>query len=120
MLNVKKLLTKILTTNMVVEQGTNGIWTYRKWSNHTYDAWYVGVINLMAGTSWLGGYYHKTTSVLSPPSFSQNVTDMQGYANSDALNIYCGHTSNLETYWLNNTSSSSDNVGVRLDIHGTW
>ena len=28
--------------NSLVEQGTSGNWTYRKWSNGTYEAWYYG------------------------------------------------------------------------------
>ena len=56
MLNLKKLLTKILTTPMVIEQGTSGIWTYRKWSDGTAECWGRGMVN---GTwsAWGNVYY---------------------------------------------------------------
>lgn len=46
MLDMKALLAKLLCTPMVIEQGTdaNG-WTYRKWSDGTFDAekeWNIG------------------------------------------------------------------------------
>ena len=39
MLNVKKLLGKILTCPLVVESGTSGMWTYRKWSDGKAECW---------------------------------------------------------------------------------
>lgn len=46
MLDMKALIAKLLSTPMVIEQGTdaNG-WTYRKWSDGTFDAekeWNIG------------------------------------------------------------------------------
>lgn len=37
--SLKKILDGILKTDMVVEEGTSGIWTYRKWSNGTAECW---------------------------------------------------------------------------------
>lgn len=39
MLNVKKALAKLLKTPMIIEQGTDGMWTYRKWSDGTAECW---------------------------------------------------------------------------------
>lgn len=39
MLNAKKLLGKILTCPLVVESGTSGAWTYRKWSDGVAECW---------------------------------------------------------------------------------
>ena len=30
---IKTLLSKLLNTPLVIERGTSGIWTYRKWSD---------------------------------------------------------------------------------------
>lgn len=38
MLNIKKTLTKILG-HAIMEQGTSGIWTYRKWADGTAECW---------------------------------------------------------------------------------
>ena len=37
--SLKKLLIKMLSTPMILETGTSGIWTYRKWSNGTAECW---------------------------------------------------------------------------------
>lgn len=33
MLNIKKLFTRLLKCDLVIEQGTENGWFYRKWSN---------------------------------------------------------------------------------------
>ena len=104
----------------VVEQGTSGIWTYIKWSNHTYDAWYEGNINLGAGSAMGGGYFHTSSSALTPPTFSATVTSMTGGADGALLYAYVGHSSSYQTYWWNGASASANNIPVRLDMHGTW
>lgn len=35
--SLKELLAKILSTPLVIETGTSGIWTYRKWSDGTME-----------------------------------------------------------------------------------
>ena len=100
--------------------GTDGLWTYRKFDDHTYHAWFAGGVNLSTGTAFVGGYYHPTKSSLTPPSFSQSVTSLIGGSNSPVLCAYLGHASDYATYWLNGTASEVNNVPVRLDMYGTW
>ena len=38
-LNLKELISKITSTPLIVESGTSGIWTYRKWSDGTAECW---------------------------------------------------------------------------------
>ena len=104
----------------IVEQGTDGIWTYTKWNNGTYDAVYVGTVNMQTGSAMGGGYFHQTTSVLTPPSFSQTVKSLHGAANSAVLFSYVGHANDYSTYWWNASSTAVSNVSVRLEMHGTW
>ena len=106
--------------DFLIEQGTNGIWTYEKWSNGTYHAWYVGNVNIAAGTAMGGGYYHATTSALTPPTFSKSVTSLTGAANGANLYAYVGHAPDYKTYWWNGVSSAASNIPVRLDMYGTW
>lgn len=120
MLDMKKALTKLMQTPMVVESGTNGIWAYRKWSDGTYDAWCDTTVNMGAGSAWLGGYFHTTYSALNPPSFSTGVSSMYGTTNAAQLTIYCGHATDYKTYWLDGVSTTRDNIPVHLEMHGTW
>ena len=118
MLDLKKLLTKLIACSYA--SGTDGIWTYRKYADHTYHAWYVNAVNFKAGSAWLGGYYHQTTSALNPPSFSTGVSTLTGQANSPQICIYCGHAADYSTYWLDAVSGTRNDVPVRLDMYGTW
>lgn len=104
----------------IVEQGTDGIWTYTKWNNGSYEAVYVGNVNMQAGSAMGGGYFHQTTSALTPPSFSQTVQSLHGAANGGVLFSYVGHANDYSTYWWNASSTAVNNVAVRLEMHGTW
>lgn len=110
-----------MTPNVyITESGTNGIWKYHKYSDGTYHAWYVGNVNLGAGTAWAGGYFHQTVSTLIPPSFSTSVISFEGKANAGVLAVYCGYGNNYASYWLNGSASALNGLAVRLDMYGTW
>ena len=110
-----------MTPNVyITESGTNGIWKYHKYSDRTYHAWIVSTINLGAGTAWAGGYFHKTYSALTPPTFSNSVTSFYGAANGSVLAVFCGYANDYSTYWLNGAASALDGLRVRLDMYGTW
>lgn len=102
--------------------GTDGIWTYRKYDDHTYHLWYVGTINLEAGTAFAGGFFHKSGSALisTIPSWSQSISSMSGSVNGGTLAVYCGRDSDLYTYWWNSLSATVTGLAVRLDVYGTW
>ena len=104
----------------VVDVGTNGIWTYRKWASGRYEAWYEGGINLGTGSAMGGGYFHTSSSALTPPTFSTSVTSLTGATNGALLYAYVGHSASYQTYWWNGASASANNIPVRLDMHGTW
>lgn len=102
--------------------GTHNIWTYRKYDDHTFHLWYVGTINLAAGTAFAGGFFHKSLSglVSTIPSWSQSVSSISGSVNGGALAVYCGRDSDLYTYWFNSLATAVTGLDVRLDVYGTW
>lgn len=104
----------------VIEKGTSGIWTYRKWNSGAYEAWYEGGINLGTGSAMGGGYFHTSSSGLTPPTFSISVTSLTGASNGAQLYAYVGHSATYQTYWWNGSSSANNSVPVRLDMYGTW
>lgn len=104
----------------VIQYGTDGIWTYHKYDDGTYHAWYEGNINMGAGSAFMGGYFHQSSSGVTPPSFSTAVTSLVGAANGALLYAYVGHATDYSTYWANSASSSATNIPVRLDMYGTW
>lgn len=114
-------VTGINAVDYIVEQGTDGIWTYRKWNNGSYEAWYEGNMNIGTGSAMGGGYFHTSSSALTPPTFSTSVTSMTGACNGQVLLAYVGHDiTTYQTYWWNGASTAANNVAVRLDMYGTW
>lgn len=101
--------------------GTDGIWTYRKYDDGTYDAWYVGTINLDYANTFGSLWFYVSRSALLPPSFSTSVLSLNGAENDAQLALYAGHTNDLKTYWVKAAHVSQfDNAKVRLDLHGKW
>ena len=75
MLNIKKTLSKILTnlvalnTDYIVEEGTSGVWRYRKWKSGKIEAWgyqtYSSIaINLTSAA--FGGYRSDVINMAIP------------------------------------------------------
>ena len=56
MLDVKKLLSKILNSPFIVEEGTSGIWTYRKWSDGVAECWGSYTATISHNGTVFGGY----------------------------------------------------------------
>ena len=102
------------------QSGTDGIWEYRKYEDGTYHAWYIGSVNLLAGSAFAGGYFHQSSSALTPPSFSTAVTSLYGSPNGALLMAYVGHANDFSTYWLNGVATAVNNQPVRIDMYGTW
>ena len=55
--SLKKVLVRILSTPMVLETGTDGIWTYRKWSDGTAECWGKISTTYTNSKGWGGGKY---------------------------------------------------------------
>ena len=57
-LDLKQVLQHILGCNFVVDQGTSGIWNYRKWSDGTAECWgaYSATITAYASGVFGSGY----------------------------------------------------------------
>ena len=66
MLDMKKALTKLMQAPIVVETGTSGNWTYRKWSNGTAECW--GLFTLTATLTAFAGVYRGLAQEISYPS----------------------------------------------------
>lgn len=109
-------------SDYIVEQGTSGIWTYRKWNSGIAEFW---------------GYYSKTVSIpasgqtaITPPSFPFTVTN--GIVNatgggSGNPNVFVTYQTVLSTgtgtdiYWRNLGGSAFNKTAwVYMSVKGTW
>lgn len=87
-----------LADNVIVEQGTSGDWTYRKWSNGTAECWLKKSFSVTISTvasSWHRGQINNT----SIPS---------GLFIESPL---CIATSNSSTYWVGVNGVSTSVIG---------
>lgn len=139
MLNVKKTLTKVLEKitahdtkitahdyAYIVEKGTDGSWSYTKYSDHTFEAVYNGGFALNAGSAWAGGYYHKTTYGIALPSWASSWT-LKSAIKTDGILMFCvgisAESDGLHLVWQNGAAAAvggtsfGDAVTV---ISGTW
>lgn len=61
---LKELLTDLGINDHIVERGTSGIWTYRKWSSGVAECW--GSYTTTGGSSTEGSLHWKSTSTEYP------------------------------------------------------
>ena len=124
-LDLKELIAKLTSTPIVVEEGTSGIWKYRKWSNGTAECW---------------GYYSKTVSIpagghvaVNPPALPSIFNDLPvvetsggGTANPSIFTTYCksyisGANYGVDVYLRNQGGSAFNDTGwVYITAKGTW
>ena len=100
MLNVKKTLTKILNAlkvDYIVDQGTSGIWTYRKWNSGIAECWGYKTISTTFA-SWGSWYYISVTGDNYPTGLFTTVTSVQGQltvSNADTISSIGQRPANL-------------------------
>ena len=87
MLDVKKLLSKILNSPFIVEEGTSGIWTYRKWSDGIAECWGAKTESKSL-TAWGSWYYARIDGPNYPTGLFTtllSVTGSLGWAGGDLV-----------------------------------
>lgn len=55
-------------TDFIVEEGTSGIWTYRKWNSGISECWGRYTWNITSWTTWGGWYYSNASSAVNYPT----------------------------------------------------
>lgn len=107
-------------TDYIVEQGTSGNWTYRKWNSGIAECWYY-----MTGTTDSSGRWHYNPSLptfLTSTQIIVNATGWsQGYVTTHAGYTKANYVSNqwsIDGYLENGASSKS--CAVSLSVIGKW
>lgn len=71
MLDVKALINKLLeavSVDYIVEEGTSGIWTYRKWNSGIAECWCDWSSGSFAPVTAVGGFYGRALTVSNFPT----------------------------------------------------
>ena len=104
----------------VIEQGTSGIWTYRKWNSGVAECW--GTTSVTVTLSTVATYYHRGTASFSLP------TNLFNSAPTIVMECHSGFWSGLQSvsastvsaYFFDVTNATSYNLGIQVSAKGTW
>lgn len=128
-LNLKALLKHILSTPLMIDDGTEDIWHYRKWSNGEAECWArQGFIARMI-TGYGTSTYYTTNSAYFPTGLFKAgtqpvvVATRQGQEGSGIVVVspYVV-TDTYVSYFIANMGVPYDNayVNVSLHVYGVW
>ena len=127
--SLKKLLIKMLSTPMVLETGTSGIWTYRKWSDGTAECWGRTAVATYTHTTQSGNAYYTSATFSFPSNLFASVTvgfgdRVQGTGSTPSNTLITINvralTTNEISVWVQSASSGSQSLAISLYARGTW
>lgn len=128
-INVKKVLEKLLSTRMVIESGTDGIWTYRKWSDGTAECWGKTDPVTYTHTAQSGYGYYTSADFTLPTGLFKTVEvgladRLQGVGSTPfntliTINVRVLTTTNFGVY-VQSASSGSQSLAISMYVKGTW
>ena len=106
----------------VVEQGTSGIWTYRKWSSGVAECW--GSYTTTGGSSTEGSLYWKGTSTAYPSGLfiATPIAEatLQGNWIGGILNSDSHSKDSFVGYIWTALNTSSQNFIIQIRATGRW
>ena len=125
--DIAKLLERYNSeADWIVEQDTEGIWTYRKWNSGLAECWGRRGSTSYAMTSTSGNGYYTSGNINLPSglftSITSAVSDRSGGTTANGLvstNVRTCDTSTL-SYFIWNTLSSTLDVDVAFEVKGRW
>ena len=125
--DLEKLLARYNSeADWIVEQKTEGIWTWRKWNSGLAECWGRRGSASYAMTSTSGTGYYTSGSVSLPSGLFTSITsaqsDRSGGATGNGLvstNVRTCDTSTL-SYFIWNTVSTTLDVDVAFEVKGRW
>lgn len=107
----------------VIEYGTSGSWTYRKWASGIYECWGGYRSSITAAGTVLGGnccygVVSFPTVFPSVPVVTYNLYGNSGYEFAGKASVSCG---SFTWYALSNaTYTVGDVVTVHAHVKGRW
>ena len=127
MLNLKALLTKILSCPMVIDHGVRGIWHWRKWSDGTAECW--GTWSSASVTHYgqqFGGYAYNSGTINFPSGLfkATPIVNYSGYIGNSFF-LTGTHTLNsvskdgFVAYVLTAVSGAQSMI-VYIHVIGQW
>lgn len=115
-------ISETILDDEIVEEGTSGIWTYRKWSDGVYEVW-GKTTNSCAMTTAYGSTYYGSVNISIAGLGFVEIKDMQ--ITGQALGAYFATkidnlTANTLTLSCRASNSNTISVTHYVRITGTW
>ncbi len=113
-----------IADNVIVEQGTDGDWTYRKWSNGIAECWgrKTGTANIT--TSWGQIYFASAFSQSLPTGLFIDVPSIQMLNHSSNSALVMGGSSiskdSFNIHLVRGTSQSNAAYSIGFYCIGKW
>lgn len=111
----------------IVEQGTSGVWTYRKWASGIAECWGdYQYTNLVANRAFAGGYITASGHAQGGWTFPFTFTSVKTFtpwvtgANAWILSDGGLSTTNTGAFWVIFGTSGTRTVNVRVSVMGYW
>lgn len=112
--------------DFIVEQGTSGIWTYRKWSSGIAECWgdYTAASVNISKNNYSGFYYSDPISVELPFTFAAAPTCVTdgGASSFISFSRRTNPTTTRVSFWVCCHTSGATSVSISVGIHvnGKW
>lgn len=127
-LDLKKQINKLLEAvkvDYVVEEGTSGIWTYRKWNSGIAECWGRYQYSTTGTTQWGGTYYNTpTASIAFPTSFFLEAPVVSALQVSNRIQgmvaVSSVDTTTANLYNVRGASSGSGTLIFSVHAIGRW
>lgn len=136
MLDLKALLSKILDAlkvDYIIEEGTSGIWTYRKWASGIAECWCITTPTSIPASTWAawGSVYEaKITDVINYPtnlftSFPTLIASATPRSTAGVMGIETsatGNASHTPYFYALRPNKPTATMTISASIHaiGTW
>lgn len=118
-----------ISEDKVIEEGTSGIWTYRKWSSGIAECWGLTAVKTYTHTTASGyGYYTSDNFAMPSGLFTSVISGfsnrVQGTGTNPSNTLITINGRELTTtnfgIWVQSASSGSQSLSISLYAIGTW
>lgn len=124
-LDLKELIAKLTKCDYIVEQGTDGIWTYRKWSSGISECWGVKQFSANLNNQYGGIYWGDTGAMTFPtglfiamPNAEASVDLMGGVGGCTFNTVSASGIDHI--YAFNGVSYNYTNRYLHIHAIGKW
>lgn len=124
-----KCLLKLLNQPCIIDSGTDGIWTYRKWSDGTAELWGTTQTATYNIANQYGGTYYTSTSIPVLTGIFKSIDSISvNRANGGQGTVWVSPYADYSTI-INGTLNMCISNGVKwptaslafsIDIKGRW